>query len=96
MVSFGVGCARADYPGIYTRIQHFKDWIANNLEPEETTPMETTQKETTPMDTTQKETTQMETTTEQQTTPTTTSSASVSILSFGTIFIPLILLVNSK
>lgn len=31
IVSDGEGCARSDYPGIYTRVSVFSDWIAASI-----------------------------------------------------------------
>nr|KAG5709271.1 hypothetical protein BaRGS_018023 [Batillaria attramentaria] len=30
IVSYGIGCARAEFPGVYARVSYFKEWIKNN------------------------------------------------------------------
>ena len=31
IVSFGIGCGRSGYPGVYTQTSHYIDWIQVQL-----------------------------------------------------------------
>jgi Secreted trypsin-like serine protease len=31
IVSWGIGCGKGQFPGVYTRVTHFMSWITKNL-----------------------------------------------------------------
>ena len=100
VVSFSIGCTNASFPGVYTKIQHYTEWIKSNIEPDTTT---TTEKQlingqgsSVEPDPTveQGSTIKQGSATEKQTT--TPSTGTDSIVNIGAIIIPLILFIISK
>jgi len=86
VVSFGLGCARKTYPGVYTKVSTFVPWIRSRMDPRkiETKPTTTTTSITTststpkPTTTTTRPTTRQTTTTTKLTTTTTIATTTKS------------------
>ena len=101
MVSFGIGCTNASFPGVYTAIAHYYWWIRLNEEPEPLTTVEQTtlseasteQVITEQGSTTEQGSNDQRSTTEKQTT---TSRGTFVLLHIGTIVTLLVLLITCK
>ena len=100
ITSYGRGCARADYAGVYTRVAAYQSWIATTTNQDYTNPTSSTSSsvniissmETSTTTTTTQETTTTSTTTQQTTTTSTVKNTATMPYSLPLFFFPSIYL----